>query len=62
MLIKKIMGIHVENEIQLIRRACEISSEAMLDAMVASRQNPDENYIASIFEFGCATRGKFSMT
>ena len=29
----------------------------MLDTMVASKTNPDENYLEAIFEFGCKSRG-----
>ena len=29
----------------------------MLDTMVASKTNPDENYLQAIFEFGCKSRG-----
>jgi Xaa-Pro aminopeptidase len=49
-------AIKSENEIELIRKAATISCEAMLDTKVASRQNQGENYLASIFEFGCKSR------
>ena len=44
-------------EIEVISKACSISSEAMLDTMVASKQNPDERHLSAVFEFGCNRRG-----
>ena len=46
-----------EREIEAIKKAATISSEAMLDTMVASRHNHSERHLQATFEFGCKSRG-----
>ena len=46
-----------EAEIELIKKACTISCEAMLDTFMASRQQRSEAHLAAMFNFGVQSRG-----
>ena len=43
-------------EVDIIGKAAGISAEGLLDVMIASRQHRCENYLSSLFEFGCRSR------
>ena len=43
-------------EVDNIAKAAGISAEGLLDVMVASREHRCENYLSSLYEFGCRSR------
>ncbi|CBY08812.1 unnamed protein product [Oikopleura dioica] len=56
-LIQQIRGEKTHEEVDNIAKAASLSSEGLLDVMVASGQHRCENYLSSLFEFGCRSRG-----
>ncbi|CAG5091689.1 Oidioi.mRNA.OKI2018_I69.PAR.g13199.t1.cds [Oikopleura dioica] len=56
-LIQQIRADKTPEEVDIIGKAAGISAEGLLDVMIASRQHRCENYLSSLFEFGCRSRG-----
>ena len=54
--ISKNFSLNFTEEVDNIAKAASLSSEGLLDVMVASKMKRCENYLSSLFEFGCRSR------